>query len=64
MRWGLAVQRLVLAELFEHNHRQQVRSRPSPGNGVEQRGRLADLLAVAARKYFTHRLDHLLMARL
>src|SRR5690606_39308909 len=29
--FGLAVQRLVLAELLEHDHREQARTRPAPG---------------------------------
>ncbi len=41
----------MLAELFEHDHRQQARARPSSWNDVEGRRRLADL--------FPHRLDHL-----
>jgi len=56
---GLTVQRLVLAELLEHDHRQQARSRPSPCDGMEGRGRLRDLLAIAARELLAHRLDHL-----
>ena len=57
--FGLTVQGLVLAKLFEHDHRQQTRARPSPWNGVEGRGRLTDLLAVTAGKLLSHRLDNL-----
>ncbi len=55
----LTVQRLVLTELLEHDHRQKARPRPSPCDGVEGRGRLTDLLAIAARELLAHRLDHL-----
>jgi hypothetical protein len=34
---GLAVQRLVLAELLEQDHRQQVRTGPDTGCGMERR---------------------------
>ena len=56
---GLPVQRLVLAELVEHDHRQQARTRPSPRDHMERRRRLADLLAVPAGELLPHRLDHL-----
>ena len=56
---GLPVQRLVLAELLEHDHRQEARARPGPRDGVERRRRLADLLAVPAGELLPHRLDHL-----
>ena len=56
---GLPVQRLVLAELLEHDHRQKARARPGPRDGVERRRRLADLLAVPAGELLPHRLDHL-----
>ena len=57
--FGLTVQRLVLAKLFEHDHRQQARTRPSSWDDVERRRRLADLLAIAAGELLAHRLDHL-----
>ena len=60
---GLAVQRLMLAELLEHDHRQQARARPSPRDGMERRRRLADLLAIPAGELLPHRLDHLPLAR-
>jgi len=56
---GLPVQRLVLAELVEHDHRQQARTRPSPRDHMERRRPLADLLAVPAGELLPHRLDHL-----
>ena len=39
---GLAVQRLMLAELLEHDHRQQARPGPAARNDMERRRRLAD----------------------
>ena len=60
---GLTVQRLMLAELLEHDHRQQARAGPSPRDGMERRRRLADLLAVAAGELLPHRLDHLPLTR-
>ena len=61
---GLAVQRLMLAELLEHDHRQQARPRPAPRDDMERRRRLADLLAIPAGELLPHRLDHLPLARL
>ena len=55
---GLPVQRLVLAELLEHDHREQARARPSPRDHMERRRRLADLFAVPTRELLPHRLDH------
>jgi hypothetical protein len=54
----------MLTELLEHDHGQQAGTRPSPGHGVEGRGRLASLLAIAAGKLLPHGLDHLPSARL
>ena len=56
---GLPVQRLMLAELLEHDHREQARARPAPRDHMERRRRLADLFAVPARELLPHRLDHL-----
>ena len=56
---GLPVQRLVLAELLEHDHREQARARPASRDRVERRRRLADRLAVPAGELLPHRLDHL-----
>ena len=60
---GLPVQRLMLAELLEQDHGQQARPRPSSGDHMERRRRLADLLAVPAGELLPHRLDHLPLAR-
>src|ERR1700738_2197613 len=46
----------MLAELLEHDHGQQARSRPSPRDDMERRRRLADLLAVPAGELLPHRL--------
>ena len=61
---GLAVQRLMLAELLEHDHGQQARPRPSPCNDMERRRCLRDLLTVAAGELLPDRLDHLPTTRL
>ena len=60
---ALAVQRLVLAVLLEHDRRQQVGARPAPGRCVERRRRLRYLLARPAGELLAHRLDHLPAAR-
>src|SRR5882762_925923 len=60
---GLTVQGLMLTELLEHDHRQQAWASPTSCNGMERCRRLADLLAVAARELFAHRLDHFPLAR-
>ena len=44
----LPVQRLMLAELLEHDHGQQARPSPAAGGDVEGCGCLGDLVAVAA----------------
>ena len=49
--FGLAVQRLMLPELLEQDHRQQTGAGPAAGGDVERRRRLADLLAVPAGKF-------------
>lgn len=46
MTVGLTVERLVPAELFEDDHRQQARSGPAAGGRAEGCRSLADLLAV------------------
>ncbi len=43
---GLTVQRLMLAELFEGDHRQKARPRPAARDDMERRRGLRDLLAV------------------
>ncbi len=60
---GLAVQRLMLAELLEHDHRQKTGAGPSPCHGMERRWRLANLFAVAAAELLPHRLDHFPLTR-
>ena len=56
---GLTVQWLVLAELLEHDHRQEARPRPAPRDDMERRRRLRDLLALPAGELLANRLDHL-----
>ena len=60
---GLAIQGLMLTELLEHDHGQEARASPSPGDGMERCRRLADLLAVATGELFPDRLDYLPLAR-
>src|SRR5215471_11395927 len=60
---GLAVQRLMLAALLEHDHRPEAWPGPSPCDGVEWRWRLADRLAVAAGELLPHGLDDLPLTR-
>ena len=45
---GLAVERLMLAKLLEQDHRQKTGTGPAPGDHMERRRSLADLLAVPA----------------
>ena len=61
---ALPVQRLMLAELLEHDHRKQARPGPSPRDDMIRSRRLTDRLAVAAGKLLPHGLDHLPPARL
>lgn len=60
---GLAIERLVLAELLEQHHGQEARPRPSAGHDMEWRWRLADGLAVPAGDLLPDMLDHLPLAR-
>ena len=60
---GLAIERLMLAELLEQDHRQQAGAGPAAGDHMERRRRLADLLAVPARELLADMLDHLPLAR-
>ncbi len=53
----------MLAKLLEHDHGQEARAGPSPGDGMERRRRLADFLAIAAGELLPDRLDHLPLAR-
>ena len=59
---ALPVQRLMLPELLEQDHRQQVRSGKTARRHVERGGWLGDRLAVAAGELLAHRLDHLPLA--
>ncbi len=60
---GLPVQRLVLAELLEHDHGEQAGAGPAARDRVERGWRLADLLAVAAGELLADGLDHLPLPR-
>ena len=55
----LPVERLMLAKFLEQHHRQQTGSGPAPGDDVEWRRRLADLLAIPASELLSDVLDHL-----
>jgi len=61
--FGLAVERLMLAELLEQDHRQQAGTGPAARGGVERRRSLADALAIAAGELLPHMLDHLPLPR-
>jgi len=56
---GLTVERLMLPELLEQDHRQQAGAGPAAGQHMEWRRGLADLLAIAARELLADVLDHL-----
>ena len=60
---GLAVERLMLPKLLEQDHREQVRTSPAPGDHMEWRRSLADLLAVPAGELLADMLDHLPLTR-
>jgi hypothetical protein len=60
---GLAVQRLMLAELLEQDHGQEIGAGEASRRHMEGRGRLADLLAIAAGELLAHMLDHLPLPR-
>jgi hypothetical protein len=60
---GLPVERLMLGELLEQDHRQQVRARPTARRRVEGSRRLRHPLAVPAGERLAHGLDHLPLAR-
>ena len=61
--FGLAVERLMLPELLEQDHREQAGTGPASGDHMERRRRLADLLAIPASELLAHVLDHLPLAR-
>ena len=60
---GLPVQRLMLAELLEQDHRQEAWAGPAPGDHMERGRRLTDLLAIPAAELFPYRFDHLPLPR-
>jgi hypothetical protein len=60
--FALPVQRLMLAELLEQDHRQKVRSGKAARRDMERRRRLGDRFALPAGKPFANRLDHLPLA--
>ena len=61
--FALPVERLMLAELLEQDHRQQVRPGKAARRDVERCRRLGDRLALAARELLAHCLDDLPLAR-
>ncbi len=56
---ALPVQRLMLAELLEQDHRLKVRAGKAARRHMEGRRRLCDLLTVPARELLSDRLDDL-----
>lgn len=60
---ALPVQRLMLAELLEQDHCQEVWSGKAARRHMEGCRRLGDLLAFAARELLAYSLDHLPLAR-
>jgi hypothetical protein len=58
----LAVQRLMLSVLLEHDHRKKAGAGPPSRHDMERRWHLRDLLTVTARELLTHCLDHLPLA--
>ena len=61
--FALAVQRLMLPVLLEHDGGEQVRTRPAARHHVIRRRGLGELLAVATGELLAHRLNHLPLAR-
>src|SRR5205085_5874005 len=61
--FSLAIERLMLPELLEQDHRQKAGTGPAPGQHMEWRRRLADLLAIAAGELLADVLDHLPLPR-
>jgi len=57
--FALPVQGLMLAELLEQDHGQQVGAGKAARRHMEGRRRLRDRLAVPARELLAHDLDHL-----
>src|SRR5674476_1107769 len=61
--FGLAVERLMLPKLLEQNHGQKIGAGPAPGDHMERRRSLADLLTVPTGELLADVLDHLPLAR-
>jgi hypothetical protein len=59
----LAVERLMLPELLEQDHRQQAGPGPAPRQHMEGCRRLADRLAIAAAELLADTLDHFPLPR-
>ena len=59
----LPVQRLMLPELLEQDHRQKAGSKKASRCRIKRRGRLADGLAFAAGELLADRLDDLPLPR-
>src|SRR3954468_18567281 len=53
----------MLPELLEQDHRKQTGAGPAPGDHMERRRSLADLLAVPAGELLADMLNHLPLAR-
>src|SRR5437763_5874814 len=53
----------MLPKLLEQDHREQARTSPAPGDHMERRRSLADLLAVPASELLADMLDNLPLAR-
>src|SRR3546814_15863817 len=60
---GLAVQRLMLAELLEQQHGEEAWASPAARHDMERRWRLGDRLAIPAGELLAHGLDDLPLAR-
>jgi len=61
--FALPVQRLMLTELLEQDHGQQIGTGEAARGHMEGRRRLGNRLAVPARELLAHRLDHLPLPR-
>ena len=60
---ALPVQRLMLAELLEQDHRQKPRSGEAARRDMERRRRLHDRFALPTGEALPNRLDHLPLTR-
>src|SRR5690606_31430755 len=61
--FALAIERLMLGELLEQDHRQKVRPGKAAGCHMEGCWRLRDLLAFAAGELLPHRLNDFPLTR-